>query len=219
MLALHYLINQNHQIDRLLTTVNAHHDRVSMHGLRRDLLIDQSAALGLKLDILEVSENPSMEDYDALMTTKIRELEALGYNQTVYGDIFLEDLKTYREDMLVPFNIAPIFPLWKKDTKSLVLEFIDLGYRAVIVCINNSKLDESFLGETLTTELIDAMPDDVDPCGENGEFHTFCYDGPLFERAVNFQVGDKVFRHYNDPSGKGNEIRFGFCDLRLVTPG
>jgi len=216
MLALHFLKEQNIPIDLLLTTVNSHYNRVSMHGLPINVLEAQAMALDIKLDLLEVPENPSMEDYNELMNHKLHELKSAGYDQTVFGDIFLEDLKHYREQMLQPHDITPLFPLWLKDTKELIKEFIDLGYKAVIVCANLSKMDKSFLGQTLTHELISQLPSDVDPCGENGEFHTFCYDGPLFNEPIPFSIGEKVIREYPNPSSKDAKIPFGFCDI-LVT--
>lgn len=217
-LALYHLLPQNHlEIDRLLTTVNSHYNRVSMHGLPREVLEAQAAQTGIPLDILEVPENPSMEQYNGLMRDKIKQLKAAGYTQTVFGDIFLEDLKQYREQMLSKYDIKAIFPLWKRDTKDLIHEFLELGFRAVIVCINNSKLDESFLGKELSLELINQLPEDVDPCGENGEFHTFCFDGPIFTNPIAFEIGEKVYKMYDDPSDKTKNIKFGFCDILLKT--
>lgn len=215
-LALHYLLQQNDlEIDCLLTTVNSHYNRVSMHGLRKKVLEAQADAVGIPLDILEVPETPSMEEYNILMKNKINQLKAAGYTQTVFGDIFLEDLKQYREKMLSPYRIKAIFPLWKKDTKALIHEFLKLGFKAVIICINNSKLEASFLGRQLSLELINQLPEDVDPCGENGEFHTFCFDGPIFKYPIAFELGEKVYKTYDDPSNKTKSIKFGFCDIRL----
>lgn len=214
-LALYYIKQSNIKVDRLLTTINAHYNRVSMHGLRREVLETQAAQTGIPLDILEVPEKPSMEDYNALMKDKIMELQSEGYTQTVFGDIFLEDLKLYRERMLSPYGITSVFPLWKKDTMQLIHEFLHLGFKAVIVCIDNSKLDASFLGKELSIELVNQFPEDVDPCGENGEFHTFCFDGPIFKKPIAFEVGEKVYKTYDDPSDKTKKIKFGFCDVLL----
>ncbi|MEM7484243.1 MAG: diphthine--ammonia ligase [Bacteroidota bacterium] len=215
-LALYYLQQQNDlEVNLLLTTLNKHHNRVSMHGLHREVLEAQARAVGIPLDILEVPEKPSMEEYNVLMKNKVLNLKSRGYTQTVFGDIFLEDLKQYREAMLRPLGIEPIFPIWQKDTKALIHEFLGLGFKAVIVCINNSKLDASFLGKELSLELVEKFPEDVDPCGENGEFHTFCFDGPIFKNPVAFEVGEKVFRDYDNPSDKKSSITFGFCDIKL----
>ncbi|MEM6892974.1 MAG: diphthine--ammonia ligase [Bacteroidota bacterium] len=213
-LALHYLLRDgNPSIERLLTTVNSHYERVSMHGLHRSVLEVQAKAIGISLDVLEVPQNPSMEEYNTLMEEKVRDLKAQGYTHTVFGDIFLEDLKQYQEDMLRPLGIEPIFPLWKKNTKALLEEFLELGFKAIIVCINNAKLDKSFLGKELSFELMEQFPKNVDPCGENGEFHTFCFDGPIFQYPVAFEIGDSRFKTYDDPSDKTQNIPFGFCDV------
>lgn len=215
-MALYLLLQQeNYQVDRLLTTVNAHYDRVSMHGLKRDVLIAQTKSIGLPLDIVEVPEQPSMEDYNSLMRAKIKDLVAEGYTHAAFGDIFLEDLKVYREQMLSKLDIEAIFPIWKKDTKELYEEFIAQGFRTVIVCLNNELLDESFLGRELNMELLEELPVEVDPCGENGEFHTFCFDGPIFKYPINFKLGKKVFKNYTNPSDASKNIRFGFCDIGL----
>lgn len=192
-LALHYLLEQGHfNVNRLLTTVNAHYNRVSMHGLPRKVLEAQAASVGIPLEVLEVPEKPSMEQYNELMRNTVSQLRSEGYTHTGFGDIFLEDLKQYREDMLQPYGLTTLFPLWKKDTKQLIEEFLGLGFRAVIICINNSKLDASFLGQELSQELLNKFPSGVDPCGENGEYHTFCFDGPIFKAPIPFNIGEKV---------------------------
>nr|WP_293303419.1 adenine nucleotide alpha hydrolase [Allomuricauda sp.] len=216
-LALHYLLEQGHfNVDRLLTTVNAHYNRVSMHGLPRKVLEAQAASVGIPLEVLEVPEKPSMEQYNELMRNTVTQLRSEGYTHTGFGDIFLEDLKQYREDMLQPYGLTTLFPLWKKDTKQLIEEFLGLGFRAVIICINNSKLDASFLGQELSQELLNKFPSDVDPCGENGEYHTFCFDGPIFKAPIPFTLGEKVFKTYDNPSDPENTIQFGFCDINLA---
>lgn len=215
-LALYFLQQQNQfDIGCLLTTVNAHYDRVSMHGLRREVLEGQARAVGIPLDVLEVPESPSMEEYSTLMGNKIEQLKSAGYTHTGFGDIFLEDLKVYREKMLSSVGIQTLFPIWKRDTRELLREFFELGFRAVIICINNSRLDASFLGEELSMELLDKFPDDVDPCGENGEYHTFCFDGPNFDHPVDFDLGEIIFRTYDNPSDATHPIQFGFCDILL----
>ncbi len=212
-----YELKQEDQLDIacLLTSVNSYYDRVSMHGLRRDVLEAQAKAIGIPLDILEVPENPDMETYNNLMLGKVTELKSNGYTDTVFGDIFLEDLRAYREKMLASHHIKAHFPLWKKDTKALLHRFFDLGFRAVIVCLDTSKLDVSLLGQELSSNMVKQLPKEVDPCGENGEFHTFCFDGPIFNQPVAFELGEKVFKTYDNPSDKAKSIRFGFCDVLL----
>ncbi|WP_420401786.1 ATP-binding protein [Flagellimonas sp.] len=215
-LALYHLQQQaEYKVDRLLTTVNSHYNRVSMHGLPRPVLEAQTAAISIPLDVVEVPEKPSMETYNELMTQKMQQMVADGYTHAAFGDIFLEDLKVYREKMLATQGIQAVFPIWKRDTRELYMEFLEKGFKTVIVCINNDLLDESFLGAELSLDLLEQFPKDVDPCGENGEFHTFCFDGPIFNHPISFEIGEKVFRTYDNPSNKSNPIQFGFCDILL----
>lgn len=215
-----YHLKQDHNfnIDLLLTSVNSHHDRVSMHGLRRELLERQTKAIGLPVSTIELPEEPTMEDYNQIMGKVVDELKSNKYTDCGFGDIFLEDLRQYRETQLSAHGIKCHFPLWKKDTKSVIKEFIDLGFKAVVICIKSDLLDESFVGREIDEAFVNDLPDNVDPCGENGEFHTFCYDGPIFNEAVNFTVGEKVFRAYNNPQkdeqhSNEDKIGFWFCDL------
>jgi len=213
-LALHYLKeNSSLKVDRLLTTVNDHHDRVTMHGLRRDLLLRQVDALRLPLSTVELPEQPSMEEYDTLMTATVNELKENGYTDCGFGDIFLEDLRAYREEQLE--GIRCHFPLWKKDTTALLKAFIDLGFKAVVICLNGELLDASFVGRPLDRSFLNDLPDHVDPCGENGEFHTFCYDGPIFSKPVPFEFGEKILRKYKTPNGGGDvHTGYWFIDLK-----
>jgi len=215
-LALYHLQQQGeYTVDRLLTTVNSHYDRVSMHGLPRPVLEAQTAAIDIPLDVVEVPEKPSMETYNELMTQKMQQMVSDGYSHAAFGDIFLEDLKVYREKMLATQGIQAVFPIWKRDTRELYMEFLEKGFRTVIVCINNDLMDESFLGTELSLDLLEQFPKNVDPCGENGEFHTFCFDGPIFNHPISFDIGEKVFRTYDNPSDTSKPIQFGFCDILL----
>ena len=217
-LALHYLQkDKSITVDRLLTSVNAHHNRVSMHGLRRSLLEKQTEALGLPLTTIELPEEPSMEIYNRKMKQAVEDLLAQGYKHTAFGDIFLEDLRQYRESHLEPLGISCTFPLWKKDTRALLEEFLELGFKAIIICINARLLDQSFAGRIIDEKFLDDLPENVDPCGENGEFHTFCFDGPIFNKPVSFKVGEKIYREYKSPDGddihEEGTMGFWFCDL------
>lgn len=210
-LALYYLLqDSSYSIDCLLTSVNAHYDRVSMHGLRRELLQQQVEAIGIPSVTIELPEQPTNIQYESLMKETVAKLLADGYRCTAFGDIFLEDLKAYREKQLEPYGIQTVFPLWKKDSKALLTQFIDLGFKAITVCVDGSKLDSSFAGRIIDHDFIAALPEGVDICGENGEFHTFCFDGPYFNQPLAFTKGETVMREYDT---NGFKTQFWFCDL------
>ncbi|WP_055442330.1 ATP-binding protein [Lacinutrix himadriensis] len=213
-LALHYLLlDENFSIEKLVTTINAHYQRVTMHGLPVSLLKKQTEAIGIPLQIIELPEQPSMTDYETIMHTALNKLKTEHFTHSAFGDIFLEDLKKYREDDLGKLDISTVFPLWKRNTKALITEFLDLGFKAVIVCASAKYFSEDFVGKTITQELIENLPKEVDPCGENGEFHTFCYDGPIFKSPIPFTIGEKVYREYDTPNAKNEKTGFWFCDL------
>lgn len=209
-------------IQCLLTNVNASHNRVSMHGVRRSLLEMQAASIGIPLQTIELPEEPTMEEYENIMTKKLHQLKSSGFTKALFGDIFLEDLKNYREQKLKQFDIDCIFPLWKIDTTELIKEFIALGFKAIIVCINENYLDKSFCGRLIDESFINDLPNNVDVCGENGEFHSFVFDGPIFKQPIKFFKGEIVHKKYNAPKidndnnqSKNNIAEYGFyfCDL------
>ena len=211
----HLLKDERFQIDKLVTSINAHHDRVSMHGLRRELLEKQAQVIGLPLTTIELPEEPTMEVYNLEMKRTLTKLKQEGYTHTGFGDIFLEDLRVYREKQLSQFGIQCSFPLWKRDTKEVIEEFIELGFKAVVICNKSELLDESFAGREIDRDFINDLPSNVDPCGENGEFHTFCYDGPIFKKPVEFEIGKKIYREYKNPKKEesNKSLGFWFCDL------
>lgn len=223
-----YKIQQSkiYTIDKLVTTVNQSFGRVSMHGLRTELLKEQTKALGFPLQTITFPKEVSMNDYNAKMKTAMSNLVRQGYGYGVFGDIFLEDLRAYREQKLKEVGIQGVFPLWKKDTKALLGEFMSLGFKAITVCVNAKLLDKSFCGRIIDENFITDLPTGVDPCGENGEFHTFVYDGPNFSNPINFKLGEKVLRNYapasnnNDNCHKKNEASwdtsFWYCDLIAI---
>lgn len=218
-LALYYLQQEpNYEIGKLVTIVNGHYNRVSMHGLRVSLLKQQSIELGIPLDIIKLPEDPTMVMYDDLMKSAIQGYKQEGFQHCAFGDVFLEDLRKYREEQLDTLGITYTFPLWKKDTKTLIKTFIEKGFKAIIICINSSKLDASFVGREIDESFLADLPDDVDPCGEYGEFHTFCYDGPIFKNPIKFEKGEKVFRKYevktaDDEPKEAQSYGFWFLDL------
>ncbi|MEM6262468.1 MAG: ATP-binding protein [Bacteroidota bacterium] len=205
-LALHYLLEDSeYSVEYLLTTINAHYNRVTMHGLRAEFLQQQLQAIGTPGGVVGLPANPANDTYEQRMGEKIQQLRKDGFEYAAFGDIFLEDLKQYREAQLLPLHVKPLFPLWKKDTRYLIQEFIDLGFKAVVVCGNAALLDESFAGREIDEDFIRDLPDNVDPCGENGEFHTFCYDAPYFHQPIPFTLGETVLKEYQH-----GEVKTGF---------
>lgn len=213
-LALYELLqDSNFKVTKLVTTVNSHYQRVSMHGLRVDLLKRQVAALGLPVQYIELPESPNMDDYNAIMTTVTTQLKTEGYTHAAFGDIFLEDLKFYREMQLMEVGITGVFPLWKRNTKELMKTFLELGFKTIVVCANAKYFNADFVGTVLDQNVIDNLPEGVDPCGENGEFHTFCFNGPLFKERIAFEIGETTYREYPAPSKNVEAVGFWYCDL------
>ncbi len=202
-----YKVLQDEKLDvsLLLTSVNAFHDRVSMHGVRRELLEEQTKAIGIPLQTIDLPKEPSMKEYTSKMEEVVSSLKNKGYKKSIFGDIFLEDLKRYREKQLQKLEIECVFPIWKQDTRKLVQEFIDLGFKSIVVATKSEKLDASFVGRIIDEDFLNDLPNDVDPCGENGEFHTFCFDGPIFKQPVRFQIGEKIYREYQRPKNTKKE--------------
>jgi uncharacterized protein (TIGR00290 family) len=189
----------------LLTTVTREYERVSMHGVRRSLLRAQAASLRLPLHEVELSPRCSNEVYEAAMDAALAELRAAtpAIRGVVFGDLFLEDVRAYRERQLARAGLHGIFPLWRRDTRQLAAEFTALGYRAVVVCVDSTVLPRELAGREYDNAFVRALPAGVDSCGENGEFHTFVYDGPPFAYPVAHERGEVVVR----------DERFVYADL------
>ncbi|MFH1150923.1 MAG: diphthine--ammonia ligase [Actinomycetota bacterium] len=203
-LALHRIAREDRLgVEGLLTTVTASYDRITMHGVRKQLLERQAESLGLPLLVAEIPAECGDEVYDRVMGEALDEASARGIEAIVFGDIFLEDVRRYREERLARAPMEAVFPLWGEDTGALAREFIDLGFRAVLTCVDSDALDGSFAGREYDGDLLADLPPGVDPCGENGEFHTFVWDGPGFARPLAIVRGEVVVR----------EARFHFQDL------
>lgn len=224
-LALYYATKQNILVQALFTSVNHAHERISMHGVRRALLQEQAKSLQLPLHTLELSEQPDMNEYEEAANTCYASLKREGFNQAIFGDIFLEDLKIYREAQLARHQIQSVFPIWKRDTNELIHEFISLGFKAVIVCVNTKFLDRNFCGRLIDEEFVNDLPADVDPCGENGEYHSFVFDGPVLKSPVQFMKGENIYKEYRAPVDESDDCivtpqpvtGFHFTDLLPVT--
>ncbi|HEV2221971.1 MAG TPA: hypothetical protein VGR84_03125 [Candidatus Acidoferrales bacterium] len=198
------------EITALLTTINRTHNRVAMHAVRESLLDAQAAATGLPLVKVEIPSPCLNEIYEHAMSEAMAQASAEGVTQMIFGDLFLEDIRKYREENLAKCGIAPVFPLWGRDTRLLAQEMLAGGLRAVLTCIDPKKLDASFVGRSFDEKLLADLPSSVDPCGENGEFHTFACAGPMFASPILVDLGEIVERD-----------GFVFADLlpRAAAPG
>jgi len=227
-LALNRILQENRfEIAALLTTCTEHFERVSMHGVRVALLEQQARSIGLPLQKVFVSRQSSNEEYQQKMSDCLLAYKAQGVTACVFGDIFLEDLRRWREENLAQIGMRGIFPIWKVDSRELIREFIALKFGSVVCCINDAYLDATFVGRTIDAEFIASLPSDVDPCGENGEFHSFAFAGPIFQEAVKYEVGEKVYRPIEEthpdatssvcPTPEARRTKgFWFCDLLPV---
>ena len=202
---LHVLRQQyGDQVAGLLTTLNEAFDRVAMHAVRRTLLEAQAEAAGLPLHPVDLPWPCSNEEYERRMGIAVASLTAAGYTHVAFGDLFLEDVRAYRERMLAGSGIEPVFPLWGRPTRALAAEMITTGLRARIVCLDPRRLPASFAGREFDAALFAELPADVDPCGENGEFHTCVTGGPMFRQSLDVVPGETVERD-----------GFVFADLQL----
>jgi uncharacterized protein (TIGR00290 family) len=202
-MALHALLQRSDiQINALLTTVTEGYDRISMHGVRRDLLKRQAESIGLPLHEVLIPPQCINPVYEAQMEAALRTHYDNGVRTVAFGDIFLEDLRAYREKNLARIGMTALFPIWKRDTRELICAFHAANFRAIAVCIDSKVLDSSFVGRELDEAFFRDLPPQADPCGENGEFHTFVFDGPIFRAPVRVRAGEIIKRD-----------SFVFCDL------
>lgn len=203
-MALHALRRDpRYRVVGLLTSVNDAYGRISMHGVRETLLDDQAAALGLPLYKVRLPAQPSNEEYEAAMAQALAGFRRDGVQHVAFGDLFLEDIRRYREEQLAAAGMKGVFPLWLKPTAPLAREFIAQGFKAILCCVDGVALGPEYSGREFDESLLADLPATVDPCGENGEFHTFVYAGPDFQRPLRLSRGKRVTR----------EQRFHFCDL------
>ena len=183
-----------YEVEALLTTVNAEFQRVAMHSVRVSLLRAQAESAGIPLVTVPIPYPCPNEAYEKAMGLAIGRARTEGITHMIFGDLFLEDIRRYREERLAGTGITPVFPLWGFDTRQLAEEMVDGGLRALLTCVDPSKLDASFAGRCFDAALLADLPADVDPCGENGEFHTFAYQGPMFRSPIEAVTGVMVER-------------------------
>ena len=187
----------------LLTTVTEEHDRISMHGVRVALLRAQAASLDLPLRIVHIPPESSNATYEERMSEALEEARGEGIRRVAFGDLYLREVREHRETMLATVGMKGLFPLWGLRTAALARDFIAAGYRAILTCVDTEQIDGSFAGREYDESLLADLPASADPCGENGEFHTFVHDGPGFARSVVCERGERVLR----------ADRFQYCDL------
>ena len=191
----------------LLTTMMQGEDRINIHSVRRVLLEQQATALGFPLEKTFIPKGASDKEYENALLKMLKRQRDNNVSSVVFGDIFLEDVKKYREQILAKAGVKGIYPLWQRDTKDLARKFINLGFKAIITSIDSNVLTKDFAGREYEKQFLSELPENVDPCGENGEFHSFVYDGPIFHERVFFKKGEIVLR----------ENRFYYCDLLLTS--
>jgi uncharacterized protein (TIGR00290 family) len=189
---------QTFDVISLMTTLNADFGRISMHGVREDLLDAQAAAIGLPLIKVWVRAG-SNEEYEQQMTEGFEKAKAQGVTHVVFGDIFLQDLREYRERQLAKVGLIAVFPLWHSNTAQLIQDFVTQGFATITCCINDGYLDESWAGREINHAFIAELPTHVDPCGENGEYHTFCYAGPIYRQPIQVTRGEVIYRALPKP--------------------
>lgn len=198
----------------LVTTINSEFRRISMHGIREELLEKQAQETGLPLLKMEVPNVPTNENYERVLHVVLKDLKTQGIECIVFGDIFLEDLREYRLKLLALHDLEGIFPLWGLNTNTLMQDFLQTGFSTITCCLNAAVLKKEFLGQVVDERFLESLPTGIDPCGENGEFHTFCYKGPVFAKEIGFSKGDAEFRPLAlDKEDDARKAGFWFIDL------
>lgn len=205
-MALYELLQQDKYDINLLSTITKEYQRISMHGVREVLIDKQAESLGCYLEKVYISRKCTNKEYEKKMAEVTSRYKKQGIAAIAFGDIFLEDIRAYRENNLRKAGINAIFPLWARDPSELANTFIDLGFKAVITCVDTTVLNGDFSGRYYDKDLLADLPANIDPCGENGEFHSFVFDGPIFAEKINFNIGQKHLANN----------RFCFCDLESV---
>ncbi|WP_132059027.1 adenine nucleotide alpha hydrolase [Halorussus amylolyticus] len=204
--ALREMRRSDADVVELLTTVSAANDRSSMHGVRRNLYERQARELGLPIRFVEIPEDASNEAYAEAMADVTREYERRGIDRLAFADLYLEDVRAYREERLADSAVEGYWPVWGRDTESFARDFLHAGFEATVVAVDGSALDASFAGRRLDADFLADLPEEIDPCGENGEFHTFVHGGPIFDGSVSIRTGETVTKEV----GGG---QFHYCDL------
>ena len=189
----------------LITTITEEFERVSIHGVRRELLKRQAVSLGIDLNEIYIPKNCTNKQYESSIESAFKNFREMGINTVLFGDIFLEDVRKYRDSFLDKLSMRAVYPLWLRDSNILASVFIKSGFKAIITCVDSTQLGKEFAGREYDKDLLKNLPAKCDPCGENGEFHTFVYDGPIFKNKIDFEVGETIMK----------DDRFYYTDLKL----
>jgi uncharacterized protein (TIGR00290 family) len=193
-----------YEVIALITTVNDRFRRVSMHGVREELIDRQAEAIGIAAHRMYVGAHGGSDDYVPALGATLSMFKDRGVAHVIFGDIFLEDLRQWREGMLASLGMTGVFPLWREDTRALAKEFVDRGFKGIVCCIDDAHLKKSDVGRALNADFFAGLPGGVDVCGENGEYHSFIHDGPIFQRPVAFEIGETVYRPLPTAADPGN---------------
>lgn len=220
--ALHKVLQEGvYDVKYLLSTINGNYKRLSMHGVREELIEAQADSIGIQLLKVYVYEASNLE-YEKQMETILLQAKDENINYIIFGDIFLEDLRQYREQKMASLNMQCVFPIWKTDTKWMINDFITKGFKTIICCINDGYLNESWCGRMIDILFIKELPPTVDACGENGEFHSYCFEGPIFKKKINIVSGELTYKlleiklaNHLTPIKDVDTKGFWFCDLLL----
>jgi uncharacterized protein (TIGR00290 family) len=203
MVAYHLLASQKYEIAALLTTVTEDFDRISMHGVRRELLQRQAESLRIPLQAVLIPKECSNEIYETRLRASLVGFKAQGISRIAFGDLYLADVKHYRDRLLAEVGMSGLYPLWLRDTDELVRTFIGLGFKAILSCVDTQAISASFAGREIDLQLLHDLPQSADPCGENGEYHSFVYAGPILSEPISCKAGECVMR----------TPRFNYCDI------
>lgn len=217
-LMLHKLMNdERYEIVELHTAISTETDRVSMHGISKDLIRVQAESIGLPIHFIPIAPDSTNANYEKALNEYYSNLKNKGVDHIGFGDIFLEDLKAYRDQLLKENGLKGVYPLWQNQTTSLVKEFLALDFQTLICCAKQSLFPKSICGQVLDHPMINSFDSNIDPCGENGEFHSYVYDGPIFQYPVEVEVGDTIVHTYEHKLSSGELIRtaFEFADISL----
>lgn len=197
------LQSSEYEVISLITSITDAYQRISIHGVRKDLLEMQAESLGIGLKEIYISENATNTEYESSLESALLHFRRIGISNVLFGDIFLEDVKKYRDEFLDRLSMHGVYPLWMRDSKELADYFINSGFKAITTCVDSTQLSEEFCGREYNHDFLSNLPTNCDPCGENGEFHTFVYDGPIFKNKIEFDVGKTIMR----------DNRFYYTDL------